>query len=254
MSFLKIIVYLYILSYAYSKILTKHSSLEISSNIVIFESKDFKDNEDMHFKIKSSFNNFGEIKNTDDHYWYDIEYVYCDSNGNAKGKYFYYINFKKTDTEDGYHIKYFTIKKKWDEYRPSNGNYIKIRFNLYDNWAIVTNTEKDEGKIATWVIVVIVVIVVAIIGGMIIFFVCRCIRRRKAMAATNAANAANASSIAAQNQAYVAQINQNAYMAEQNYQAQAYQAQIYSAQDYQNPINVPPQMPPDVGFTSKAAI
>ena len=254
MPFLKIIVYLYILSYAYSKILTKYSSLEISSDIVIFESKDFKDNEDMHFKIKSSFNNFGEIKNTDDHYWYDIEYVYCDSNGNEKGIYLYYINFKKTDTEDGYHIKYFTIKKKRDEYRPSNGNYIKIRFNLYDNWAIVTNTEKDEGKIATWVIVVIVVIVVAIIGGMIIFFVCRCIRRRKAMAAANAANAANASSIAAQNQAYVAQINQNAYMAEQNYQAQAYQAQIYSAQDYQNPINVPPQMPPDVGFTSKAAI
>ena len=254
MSFLKIIVYLYILSYAYSKILTKHSSLEISSNIVIFESKDFKDNEDMHFKIKSWSGNFGEIINTADYYWYDIEYVYCDSNGNAKGKYFYYIKFKKTDTEGEYDIKYFTIKKKWDEYRPSNGNYIKIRFNLYDNWAIVTNTEKDEGKIATWVIVVIVVIVVAIIGGMIIFFVCRCIRRRKAMAAANAANAANASSIAAQNQAYVAQINQNAYMAEQNYQAQAYQAQIYSAQDYQNPINVPPQMPPDVGFTSKAAI
>ena len=254
MSFLKIIVYLYILSYAYSKILTKYSSLEISSNIVIFESKDFKDNEDMHFKIKSWSGNFGEIINTADDYWYDIEYVYCDSNGNEKGIYLYYINFKKTDTEDGYDIKYFTIKKKWDEYRPSNGNYIKIRFNLYDNWAIVTNTEKDEGKIATWVIVVIVVIVVAIIGGMIIFFVCRCIRRRKAMAAANAANAANASSIAAQNQAYVAQINQNAYMAEQNYQAQAYQAQIYSAQDYQNPINVPPQMPPDVGFTSKAAI
>ena len=254
MTFLKIIVYLYILSYTYSKILTKYSSLEISSDIVIFESKDFKDNEDMHFKIKSSFNNFGEIKNTADYYWYDIEYVYCDSNGNEKGEYLYYINFKKTDTEDGYDIKYFTIKKKWDEYRPSNGNYIKIKFNLNDNWAIITNTEKDEGKLATWVIVVIVVIVVAIIGGMIIFFVCRCIRRRKAMAATKAANAANAATIAAQNQAYVAQINQNAYMAEQNYQAQAYQAQIYSAQDYQNPINVPPQMPPDVGYTSKAAI
>ena len=254
MRFLKIIVYLYILSYTYSKILTKYSSLEISSNIVIFESKDFKDNEDMHFKIKSSFNNFRKIENTADYYWYDLEYVYCDSNGNAKGKYLYYINFKKTDTEDGYDIKYFTIKKKWDEYRPSNGNYIKIKFNLNDNWAIITNTEKDEGKLATWVIVVIVVIVVAIIGGMIIFFVCRCIRRRKAMAATKAANAANAATIAAQNQAYVAQINQNAYMAEQNYQAQAYQAQIYSAQDYQNPINVPPPMPPDVGYTSKAAI
>ena len=254
MTFLKIIVYLYILSYTYSKILTKYSSLEISSDIVIFESKDFKDNEDMHFKIKSSFNNFGEILNTADYYWYDIEYVYCDSNGIAKGRYLYYINFKKTDTEDGYDIKYFTIKKKRDEYRPSNGNYIKIKFNLNDNWAIITNTEKDEGKLATWVVVVIVVIVVAIIGGMIIFFVCRCIRRRKAMAATKAANAANAATIAAQNQAYVAQINQNAYMAEQNYQAQAYQAQIYSAQDYQNPINVSPQMPPDVGYTSKAAI
>ena len=104
MSFLKIIVYLYILSYAYSKILTKHSSLEISSNIVIFESKDFKDNEDMHFKIKSWSGNFGEIINTADDYWYDIEYVYCDSNGNAKGKYFYYIKGKKTDTEGEYHI------------------------------------------------------------------------------------------------------------------------------------------------------
>ena len=37
---------------------------------------------------------------------------------------------------------------------------IKIEFNLNIHWAVITNTEKDEGKIATWVIVVIVVAVI----------------------------------------------------------------------------------------------
>ena len=253
MTFLKIIISLYILSHTYSATLKKYGTLEINSYEVDFESKDFKDNEDMHFKIKSDIGNFVEIYNEYDGYYYDIEYYYFDLTGKSTHD-SYLINYKKSETEDGYQIKYFTIPKRRSEYIPTNGDYLKITIGLVSPWAIITNTEKDEGKMATWVIVVIVVIIVAIIGGMIIFFICRCIRSRKAMAATNAANAANAATIAAQNQAYVAQMNQNAYIAEQNYQAQAYQDQIYSAQDYQNPINVSPQMPPDVGYTSKAAI
>jgi hypothetical protein len=93
MNFLKIVVSLYILSYTYSAILTKYNSLEINSDVVVFESKDFKDNKDMHFKIKSDMNNFQKIHNTDDGYDYDIEYIYCNSNGVEQGIYSYYINF-----------------------------------------------------------------------------------------------------------------------------------------------------------------
>ena len=114
------------------------------------------------------------------------------------------------------------------------------------HWAIITNTEEDEGKLETWVIIVIVVVVVLIIAGIVIFCVCRCIKNRKAMAALNSAAAAN---MQAQNQAYAAQINQNAYIAGQNYQAQAYQAQVY-----QNPVNISPGMPPDMGYNSKAVM
>ena len=66
------------------------------------------------------------------------------------------------------------------------------------------------------------------------------------MAALNSAAAAN---MQTQNQAYAAQINQNAYIAGQNYQAQAYQAQVY-----QNPVTISPGMPPDMGYNSKAVM
>ena len=121
-----------------------------------------------------------------------------------------------------------------------------IKFLNYDgHLAIITNTEEDEGKMATWIIVVIVVVVVAIIAGIVIFFVCRCIRKRKALAAVDAARA----NMAVQNQAYTAQMNQNAYIAGQNYQAQAYQAQVF-----QNPVNISPGIPPDMGYNSKAVM
>ena len=145
--------------------------------------------------------------------------------------------------------KYFTIKKTRNEYRPSNGNYLYIIFpNLgTGKSATITNTKEDEGKLETWVIVVIVVVVVLVIAGFVIFFVCRCIRNRKAMLAANA----NAANYAAQNAAYAAQNAQNAYIAEQNYQAQAraqaHQAQIYQDRNYVSPSGAPP----DTIYTSK---
>ena len=243
MNLVKLFISFYLLSYTYSKILTKYGTLEIDSDFVVFESKDFKDDEEMYFKIKSTKGNFLNII---DHFFLsDLRYYYTDSDGNKKGNDYYNAFFKKQETEDGYDINYFTITKRRSEYIPSNGDYIKIEFGLLTLWAIITNTEEDEGKMATWIIVVIVVVVVAIIAGIVIFFVCRCIRKRKALAAVDAARA----NMAAQNQAYTAQMNQNAYIAGQNYQAQAYQAQVY-----QNPVNISPGMPPDMGYNSKAVM
>lgn len=120
-------------------------------------------------------------------------------------------------------------------------------------WAIITNT-KDEGKIETQVIVVIVVVVVAIIAGIIIFCVCRRIRNKRAMAAANATQVAviqaQNQAYAAQNSAYAAQNAQNAYIAEQNYQAQAYQAQVYQNNNYMTP----PGVISNAGYTSNAVM
>ena len=243
MNLVKLFISFYLLSYTYSKILTKYGTLEIDSDFVVFESKDFKDDEEMYFKIKSTNGNFYNII---DHFFLsDLRYYYTDSDGNKKGNDYYNAFFKKQETEDGYDINYFTITKRRSEYIPSNGDYIKIEFGLSTLWAIITNTEEDEGKMATWIIVVIVVVVVAIIAGIVIFFVCRCIRKRKALAEVDAARA----NMAAQNQVYTAQINQNAYLAGQNYQAQAYQAQVF-----QNPVNISPGIPPDMGYNSKAVM
>jgi len=148
--------------------------------------------------------------------------------------------------------------------------------------AFITNTEEDEGKIETWVIVVIIVICVAIIAGIIIYCICRRIRMKKAqqaalatnVAAINAQKQANqeAYNYAAQNAAYTAAVvenaqnaayaagvedAQNAYLAQQN-QAQVYQGrgQTYQAQVYQNNnyTSAPPGSVPDTGYNSKAAM
>ena len=242
------ISFIYIYS---SSLLKKYGTEVIDNNDVIFESKDFDDDEEMHFKIQTNYKNIDNYKTNSIN---DIEYIYfselsadLSSISISHGTY-----FLKT-TEDGkLRINYFTIKKR--NYSPSNGNYIYMRFpniNLSNSKkAAITNIEEDEGKIETWVIVVIVVVVVAIIAGFIIFFVCRYIRNRKAMAAANA----NAVNYAAQNAAYAVQSAQYAYMAEKNYQAQAH-AQAYQAQIYQDPYYASPAgAPPDNAYTSKPVI
>lgn len=254
MKFFTSIISLYLLSKVYSSsLLKKYGTEVIDDNDVIFESKDFDDDEEMHFKIQTNYNN---IDNSKANSINDVEYIYfSELSADLSSISHEYLNtyFLKT-TEDGkLRTNYFTIKKR--NYSPSNGNYIYMRFpniNLSNSKkATITNTEEDEGKIETWVIVVIVVVVVAIIAGFIIFFVCRCIRNRKAMAAANA-NAVNYA--AAQNAAYAAQSAQYAYMAEQNYQAQA-QAQAYQAQIYQDPYYASPSgAPPDTAYTSKPMI
>ena len=264
MKFLRFIISLYLLSNI-SSLLTKYGTEVLTTNDVIFESKDFKDNEEMHFKIQSHEYNFNE------NYYYNVEYNYfSDADVNVNSiSYPHHEYFKKTSYDGNLKTKYFTIKKTGSEYTPSNGNYLYIQFpNLlvspYER-ATITNTKEDEGKIETWVIIVIVVVIVAIIVGIIIFCVCRRIRMKKAQQAAIAANSATiaaqnqaAANYAAQNAAYEAAAQnaayeaaaQNAYIAEQNYQAQANQAQVYQNNNYMTP----PGVISNAGYTSNAVM
>ena len=292
---LLIIIGLFILSNESTyPLLKKHETVTMDTQYVLFESKDFKDDEEMHFKLKTYVDYFDYYDyNYINHNIHDIIYYYTDSNGNKKtsGDYAYRKNHKM---EDGLENNYFTITKRKSEYRNTNGNYMLIYFpNLYVSSyyeAFITNTEEDEGKIETWVIVVIVVVCVAIIAGIIIYCVCRRIRMRKAQQAAMAANVAavnaqnQAAIISAQNQAaaynyaaqdasyraaaiedaqnsaYAAGVQdaQNAILSQKNYQPQIYQGrgQGYQAQVYQdnNYISPPPGGVPDTGYNSKAAM
>jgi len=244
---LKYILSLFLLSNALA-LLTKYGSENILTDYVIFESKDFKDDEEMHFKIQTIRDNFNDL--------YDYaEYQYCADRNCISHSSSHYSYYKKTSFESdnsyNYETKYFTIKKQKSQYNNIGGNYMKIYFFFeHSYWGVVTNTKEDEGKIETWVIIVIVVVVVAIIAGIIIFCVCRRIRNKRAMAAANARQVAV---VEAQNQAYAAQnaayAAQNAYIAEQNYQAQAYQNQVY-----QDPNLMAPGAAPYTGYTSKAVL
>ena len=293
MKFFRFILSLYLFS-AVCPLLTKYGSEVLTTNDVIFESKDFGDNEEMHFKIQSKKYNFYENYEYSN---YNVEYYYfSDANVNVNTIGFpHHEYFKKTTYEDGdYKTKYFTIKKTRSEYRNTNGNYLYIVFgnlhvSIYDK-ATITNTKEDEGKIETWVIVVIVIACVAIIAGLIIFFVCRRIRMRKARQAAmatsvavinaqnqaaviNAQNQAAAYNYAAQNAAYQAAVvenaqnsayaagvedAQNAMLAQKNYQNQVYQGQgqTYQAQAYQNNNynSPPPGVVPYAGYSSKTAM
>ena len=250
MKSLNFVISLFLLSKVFT-LITKYSSEEIAlRNYVIFESKDFDDDDEMHFKMEAY---------EDDYISRDyVIYYYCTDITCNSLTTSYHSNFNgkpstNIDSNGIKHItKYFTIKKQKSQYRNTGGNYMKLELPLSSSpyWAIITNT-KDEGKIETWVIVVIVVVVVAIIAGIIIFCICRRIRNKRAMAAANATQVAviqaQNQAYAAQNSAYAAQNAQNAYIAEQNYQAQ-----FYKNQAYQDPNYMAPGSAPYTGYTSNA--
>ena len=293
MKSLKFIISLYLLSNV-CPLLTKYGTEVLTTNYAIFESKDFDDNEEMHFKIQSHEYNFYENY---EYSPYNVEYNYfsgANVDVNSIG-YPHHEYFKKTTYEDGnYKTKYFTIKKKRSEYSNTNGNYLYIEFrNLHVSSvekATITNTKEDEGKLETWEIVVIVVVIVAIIAGIIIFCVCRRMRMKRAQQAAMATNVAvmnaqnQAAAIHAQNQAaaynyaaqnaayqaaavenaqnaaYAAGVEdaQNAMLAQKNYQDQVYQGrnQNYQAQPYQNNNygSSPIGGAPDTGYNSNAVM
>ena len=78
------------------------------------------------------------------------------------------------------------MKKKDDYRRAGIGKYLLIYFLIDYGDVTITNTEEDEGKIETWVIIVIVVAVVIVI--VIVIVVC-CIMRKRRLNAMNRMNA-----------------------------------------------------------------
>ena len=252
LNILTIFVFLLFSALSSTNFLPKYGSIEISSQYVAFDSKDFKNDEEMYFKIETRkrnyktqsyveyqyiankndvFNSSAETYNVNFHdsiehrdsYYYTLGYSDCDYYDT-----YYYDNYYSYYTyEYCYYVfetKYFKIKKKSSEFEGTNGDYIIFKLPVNNAYSItITNTKDDESKTIT--IIVIVVVVLVVVGILIAIIVCCCrrIKRNKAIAASQAAQAA----------AYSQQQNMQA----QAYQAQAaYQGQAYPPQSYPVPI------------------
>ena len=172
-------------------ILKKYSSVELSdSNIVLFESKDFNDDENMYFKIKTYEEGFSD-------YYIDFKYF------NSEAETYEYSNtddFKRADFDSNtessadisniYASRFFYITKSSDDYSSyyeTNGNYILMKLHLKvpsgetKLWAIIENTQNNESNSsstsATIYTVVIVVICILIVGIPLIICFCKSNKR-----------------------------------------------------------------------------
>ena len=172
MKLLKLIVLIYFLSYINS--LNKFGSQIIDSySSVTFISGEFKDNKEMHFSIKTLKNNFL------DEYNY-VTYYYIGQNGednSSQGG--LYVIYERTENDEDYETKFFTITKKSIDYRPYDGNNMILTFYLRRSWGTVTNigTEEEEKKNGKLVIIIIIMVIVVVTAGIIIY--CKCRRRKK---------------------------------------------------------------------------
>ena len=135
---------------------------------IIFDSSDFKEGDEIYFKVKAV-------------YFYDssIYYEFVDDLSTYYPSPWFEDYFEafstKTDYEGINVIHYYTIKK--DKYHLENhkGKYLVIYFDC-DGLVTITNTVENEGNNATVIAVVIVVVaVVIILLGILIY----CYRRKK---------------------------------------------------------------------------
>lgn len=232
-----------------SNYMKKYGYEEIYEDFIVFESKDFKDDEEMYFKIKARENNYLYSQNYVS-YYYVNDFSHFDPPSVP-----YTADFTTTSRSDegyyddyGYYIydyyqtSYFTIKKQKSEYSGTNGDgkgdYLVIEFPIeYGVWISVENTEEDEAKYVIWVTIAVVLVVVIII---VIVIICCCIRGRKqnlALASTNVV-AANYP-VQPDPQIYQAQapVYQNPVNPVPEYKSEMNPAQGYPATNYQNPTN-----------------
>lgn len=165
-----------------SKRLEKYESIKVNANeyMIVFNSEDFKDGEEMYFKIKALKDKYLEDR---------VYYEYIGANTPYDWQELKPVPYQiKTEEEiyieKTYLIRYFTITKNKNDFRQTNGNLLLIYFMIEEGEVEITNTEKDEGKFETWKIAVIVVAAVVVIGFSI---TCFCIRRKRELAAANQA-------------------------------------------------------------------
>ena len=158
-------------------------TVDASEYMVVFNVGGFDNDEEMYFKIKAERGTF---------YYRYIYYEYISSDIGYEDRDAKTCSFSlKTTYETSpngidYETNYFTITKKRGEFRGTDGTYLIINFFVDYGDVTITNTEEDEGKIETWVIIVIVVAVVIVIA--IVIVVC-CIMRKRRLNAMNRMNA-----------------------------------------------------------------
>ena len=154
------------------KILQKYGKVEKTNGIVIFESKDFSEGDNMYFKIKRDGKCDGDLEYG---YFSTIEEI-----GSASST-SYYAEFISTSTTSingvTSYTNYFTIIKKSEEYKDSNGNYLLLQIDC--NNVDFENTEKDGSKYFIIIIIIVLVLFFAMIG--IIIGVSYYRRRKRAM-------------------------------------------------------------------------
>ena len=145
MKLLKLIVLINFLSDINS--LNKFGSQIIDSySSVTFVSGEFKDNKEMHFSIKTLKNNFL------DEYNY-VTYYYIGQNGednSSQGG--LYVIYERTENDEDYETKFFTITKKSTDYRPYDGNNRNFYFFnhklIYLNIkTFISNENKSRNKV-----------------------------------------------------------------------------------------------------------
>ena len=158
-------------------ILKKYGKAENTNGKVIFESKDFSEGDDMHFKIKTNGNFI--FKELQFRYFSNIE----DITSSSSTRYSESYKSSSTTSVNGRVTStlYFTIKKKSEDYSDSNGNYLLLEIKSF-NFVDFENTEKDGSK-SIIIIVIIVLVVSLVVMGVIIGLCCYCIRKRARMRA-----------------------------------------------------------------------
>jgi len=159
-------------------ILKKYGKERETTGIVIFESKDFSEGDNMYIKIQKS----GQCTN-------DLQYDYFNTSEEIKISSFpkIYISSKSSSSTSENGIitsttRYFTIKKNSKEYKNSNGNYLLLLINCYNsvNDIDFENIETYGSK-KVIITVVIVLVVSLVVIGVIIGVCCYCYRKRAGM-------------------------------------------------------------------------
>lgn len=158
------------------RLLQKYGEVENSDGTVIFESKDFSDGNKMHFRVSLE----QECKS-------DLKYKYYSTKEEiSTTDTDYKVSYKSSETTKAQNtiivvVNYYTIEKKSSEYKGSNGNYLLLTIDCNGGKINFQNTEKDESKDSTNMIVIIVVVVVVMVIAAVVIGIC--IGRIKAKAA-----------------------------------------------------------------------
>jgi len=156
--------------------LKKYDKVKSETGKVIFESKDFTNGDNMYFKVKANGDCYGK----------DLNYEYYDTDNEItelSSTRLYVTSHSSSSSSVQGRVtsltRYFTIKKKSDEFKGLNGEYLLLYFKCSITVEF-ENTETDGAKKIA-IIVVVVFVVFLVVMAVIIGVCCYCIRKRARM-------------------------------------------------------------------------